>query len=88
LQPADDPRGGAVFSAGWIKNVGTFLAVQNAYGRDFDVGSLQILDCGFDGLLVRQECHKLIDGSMANSSTLIIGPSVTCTPLAAVVPTL
>src|SRR5215203_284168 len=65
LQPADDPRGGAVFSAGWIKNVGTLLAVQNAYGRDFDVGSLQILDCGFDGLLVRQECRKLIDGSMA-----------------------
>ena len=54
-----------MFSAGWIKNVGTLLAVQNAYGRDFDVGSLQILDCGFDGLLVRQECRKLIDGSMA-----------------------
>jgi hypothetical protein len=39
VQPADNPCGLAVFRAGWIKNVGTLLAVQNAYGRDVDIGS-------------------------------------------------
>ena len=65
LQSADDSGGEAMFGAGWIKNVGTFLAVQNAYGRDVDIGSLQILDCGVGGLFVRQECCQLVDGSMA-----------------------
>ena len=37
LQPADDPCGEAVLRAGRIKNAGTVLAVQNAYGRDVDL---------------------------------------------------
>lgn len=31
----------------------------------WDAGSLQIPDRGFDGLLVRQECCNLVDGSMS-----------------------
>jgi hypothetical protein len=65
LQPADDPRRETVFRSGWIKNVCTLLTVQNAYCRDVDVGSLQILDRGVDGLRIRQERCKLVDGSMA-----------------------
>ena len=38
---------------------------KNAHGRDVDVGSLQVLDRGFGRLLVRQECFKLVDWSMA-----------------------
>jgi hypothetical protein len=66
-----------VFGAGWIKSVGTFLAVQNAHGRDVDVGGLQVLDCGAGGLFAQQECCKLVTGRWRNSSTLFIGPSVT-----------
>ena len=65
LQPADYPRRETVFRSGWIKNVCTLLTVQNAYRLDVDVGSLQILDRGVDGLRVRQERCKLVDRSMA-----------------------
>ena len=54
-----------MFGPSWIKSVGTFLAVQNAHGRDVDAGGLQVLDCGVGGLLVQQECRKLVDRSMA-----------------------
>jgi hypothetical protein len=54
-----------VLATPWIKNVCTLLTVQNAYRRDVDVGRLQILDRGVDGLRVRQERCKLVDRSMA-----------------------
>jgi hypothetical protein len=73
LQPADDSGGEAVFGAGWIKNVGTFLAVQNAYGRDVDIKSLTAASAA---CLSGRSAASSLTGRWRNSSTLVSGPSV------------